>query len=153
MIVKTIHGAGSHVESFEGNMVISNCNVIVEENMAEQLKDIKMISSIIKLNDKTIYTNEKGEIAKIVETKSKKEKDEDFYKNEGISIFVKGQMMIGIHPDNLESNTIALNNGDLKIDWELLLSRANGTEKVEADWWEKELNKYAKSIISVRKDR
>lgn len=125
MIVKTIHGAGSHVESFEGRMLISNCNVIVEENLAEQLKDIKMFNSIVNLNEKTVCTNEKFEIAQFVERKSKKKKDEDFYKNKGISIFVKGQMMIGIHPDNLENNTRALNNGDMKIDWELLLSRAN----------------------------
>lgn len=54
--------------------------------------------------------------------------DEEFYKNEGIAIFVKGKMMIGIHPDNLVNNTKALNDGQLKIDWELLLSRANRNE-------------------------
>ena len=52
---------------------------------------------------------------------------ENFYKNEGISIFVKGKMVLGIHPDNLENNTKALNNGDIKIDWELLLAHANGS--------------------------
>jgi hypothetical protein len=65
MIVKTIHGEGSKVESFDGQMVIANCNITVEENLVEQLKDIRLINSIIYLSDKTIYTNESGEFYNI----------------------------------------------------------------------------------------
>ncbi|MFT4400548.1 hypothetical protein ACMX2I_10970 [Bacillus sp. SW14] len=41
----------------------------------------------------------------------------DFYKNEGVAIFIKGKMVYGIHPDNLHNNLKALKNGDLKIKW------------------------------------
>jgi len=81
------------------------------------------------------------------------ENNNDFYKNEGIAIFIKGQMVIGIHPDNLENNTKALNNGDMKLNWELLLSRAIGTEKVDNDWWTKELTEYTKAILNVKSDK
>ncbi|WP_345806127.1 hypothetical protein [Bacillus subtilis] len=43
----------------------------------------------------------------------KKESVEEFYKNEGAAIFVKGRMIYGIHPDNL--NNFVKVNGDLKI--------------------------------------
>jgi hypothetical protein len=119
MIVKTIHGAGSHVESVDGNMLISNCNVEVEENLVEQLNDIKMVSSVIKLSDKIIFTNEEGEFTHIDKIK-KQNNHNDFYKNEGIAIFVKGNLVYGIHPDNLESNLEALTKGDMKFDWEVI---------------------------------
>lgn len=70
--------------------------------------------------------------------------NEDFFKNEGIAIFVKGNMMIGIDPENLESNTKALNNGDVKIDWEYLLSKANGFET------DKGAHDLVKSCVSVK---
>jgi len=77
--------------------------------------------------------------------------NENFFKNEGIAIFVKGNMALGIHPENLENNTRALNNGDMKIDWELLLARANGTETFDKDWWEKKgAHDLAKAYITVK---
>lgn len=85
--------------------------------------------------------------------KNKKKIEEEFYKNEGIVIYVKGNPMLMIHPDNLENNTKALNNGDLKIDWELLLSRANGTEEHDENWWNKEITEYAKSILKTKSDK
>ncbi|MEC3664041.1 hypothetical protein [Bacillus subtilis] len=47
------------------------------------------------------------------EKNKKKESVEEFYKNEGAAIFVKGRMIYGIHPDNL--NNFVKVNGDLKI--------------------------------------
>jgi len=50
---------------------------------------------------------------------------EIFYKQEGAAIFIKGKMILGIHPDNLENNLKALNNGDMKIDWEAMNAHIN----------------------------
>lgn len=63
--------------------------------------------------------------------------NETFFKNEGIAIFVKGNMVLGIHPDNLENNAKALNNGAIGIDWELALELANKNKKGESDMPEK----------------
>lgn len=119
MIVKTIHGEGSHVESFNGNMLISNCNVTVEENMVDQLNDIRLVNSIIKLSDKTVFTNEHGQ-PYYVESINEKSSVDDIYKDEGIAIFIKGKLIYGIYPDNLENNLEALIKGDMKIDWEVI---------------------------------
>ena len=45
---------------------------------------------------------------------------QDFYKEEGIAIFIKGRMVLGIHPDNVENNLDALNSGAMKINWKSL---------------------------------
>lgn len=45
---------------------------------------------------------------------------EEFYKNDGMVIYVKGQPRIMIHPDNLESNLKALSNGAMLIDWSVM---------------------------------
>lgn len=42
---------------------------------------------------------------------------EDIYKNEGMAIFIKGKMVIGIHPDNLINNLYHLSEGNMKLDW------------------------------------
>jgi len=46
----------------------------------------------------------------------------DFYRNEGITIFVKGKFKLGIHPDNMENNIKALNDGTSKIAWDKFYS-------------------------------
>jgi hypothetical protein len=61
-------------------------------------------------------------------TENKRQELEELIRNEGIAIFVKGKMVIGIHPDNVENNTKLLNSGDMKIDWELLVQRVNELE-------------------------
>jgi hypothetical protein len=53
-----------------------------------------------------------------------KEVVEEMYKNEGMAIFIKGQMVIGIHPNNLESNLAALKDGSMKLDWGILRDNA-----------------------------
>jgi hypothetical protein len=41
----------------------------------------------------------------------------NIYKNEGMAIFIKGKMVIGIHPDNLINNLYNLSEGNMKVDW------------------------------------
>lgn len=85
---------------------------------------------------------------------NKKQELEDLIMDEGMAIIIKGQRMIGIHPDNLENNLKALNNGDLKLDWELMLSRANGTEVVDKDWWEKEgVHDMVRAFMTVKNNK
>jgi hypothetical protein len=50
---------------------------------------------------------------------------QDIYQNEGIAIFAKGKMILGIHPDNVENNVKSLDNGSMKINWECLLDTVN----------------------------
>ena len=50
---------------------------------------------------------------------------EDIYKNEGIAIFVKGEMMVGIHSNDVENSVEALSDGSMKINWRCLLDTAN----------------------------
>lgn len=73
MIVKTLHGIHSLVESIEGNMIINSCDVIVEENLFSQLEDIKMIGCVIKSPNKIIRTDEKGDIYKVTDIDAEKE--------------------------------------------------------------------------------
>lgn len=127
MLVRTIHGLGSQVESVKGNMYINNCDITVEENLVEQLNSIKMLNSVIKLSDKIIYTNDTGKFTQITEKENEVKKADvsDFYKEEGMAIFINGQMVIGIHPDNLENNLNALSDGTMKIDWKVIKERLN----------------------------
>lgn len=53
-------------------------------------------------------------------------KFDDVYVKEGMAIFIKGQMVVGIYPDNLENNLRALESGDLGIDWGYFLKRMEG---------------------------
>ncbi len=53
--------------------------------------------------------------------------EHDYYVSEGLAIFIKGKMVIGIHPDNLENNIRNLTTGNMQIDWEYLLE--NNTKK------------------------
>ena len=52
---------------------------------------------------------------------------DDKYVSEGLAIFIKGKMVIGIHPDNLTNNIRDLENGNMKINWGYLLE--NNTKK------------------------
>jgi len=52
---------------------------------------------------------------------------DNYYASEGAAVFIKGKMVIGIHPDNLENNIRNLATGNMKIDWERLLE--NSTKK------------------------
>lgn len=79
-----------------------------------------------------------------------KEELENFYKNEGMVIYIKGKPMIMIYPDNLENNLKALNNGDLKFDWELMLSRANDEENNDGNGIVEYKNTFSK-IDNVQK--
>lgn len=121
MIVRTIHGMGSRVESFEGNMIITNCNVVVEENLIDQLNEIKMINSVIKLPDTTIYTDDQGKFLKVVKDNPKNNGTlESVYKEDGMAIYINGRMVIGIHPDNLINNLENLHTGNMKFDWKTI---------------------------------
>lgn len=51
-------------------------------------------------------------------------KTQEFYKKEGIAIFIKGKMVVGVHPDNVENNVEGLDNGAMKLDWKTLLKNA-----------------------------
>lgn len=48
---------------------------------------------------------------------------EDLYKNEGMAIYIKGKMAVGIYPDNLENNIENLDNGRMRFDWKGMLER------------------------------
>lgn len=41
----------------------------------------------------------------------------NFYSTEGAALFVKGELKLGIHPNNLENNFKALEDGSMKINW------------------------------------
>lgn len=47
----------------------------------------------------------------------------DFYTNEGVVIIANGQMILGIHPDNVENNLMALADGRMQINWGSVLDR------------------------------
>lgn len=36
--------------------------------------------------------------------------NEDVYREAGIAIYIKGKMVVGIHPDNVENNVKALDS-------------------------------------------
>jgi hypothetical protein len=57
-----------------------------------------------------------------------KEELENYYKNEGMVIYIKGKPVIMIHPDNLETNIENLSNGNMWFDWGLMLHRVNNTQ-------------------------
>lgn len=60
------------------------------------------------------------------EKEVKKEIDiTDLYKNEGMAIFIKGKMVVGIYPDNLENNLKLLANGNMGFDWRVI-AKNNG---------------------------
>lgn len=46
-----------------------------------------------------------------------KNNNEKFYRENGIAIYYKGIMVVGIHPDNVDNNIKALDEGNLKINW------------------------------------
>lgn len=49
---------------------------------------------------------------------------DDIYKNEGMAIFIKGKMVIGIHPNNLINNLSNLEKGNMSINWSQLAENA-----------------------------
>jgi hypothetical protein len=49
----------------------------------------------------------------------------DIYKNEGMAIFIKGKMAVGIHPDNLENNLKHLAIGAMGFNW-ANIAKTNG---------------------------
>lgn len=51
--------------------------------------------------------------------------NDDLYKNEGMAIYIKGKMVIGIHPKNLENNLMHLTNGNMSFDWGVI-AKNNG---------------------------
>jgi hypothetical protein len=52
------------------------------------------------------------------------DKSNEIYKNDGIAIYIKGQMVIGIHPDNLINNLFHLSEGNMKLDWGIIAKNA-----------------------------
>lgn len=85
--------------------------------------DFKEIKRLWELNKEINFTADPiteediDTLIKIIDEQQK----EDFYRNEGFAVFVKGKLILGVHPDNLENNAKHLNNGDMKIDWEYAL--------------------------------
>jgi hypothetical protein len=53
--------------------------------------------------------------------------NEDLYKDEGLAIFIKGKMVIGIHPKNLENNLMHLAKGNMGFDWGII-AKNNGVK-------------------------
>jgi hypothetical protein len=50
--------------------------------------------------------------------------NENIYKNEGMAIFIKGKMVIGIHPDNLINNLYNLAEKNMNLDWGVVARNA-----------------------------
>jgi hypothetical protein len=65
------------------------------------------------------------------------DKSNEIYKNDGMAIYIKGQMVIGVHPDNLINNLFHLSEGNLKLDWGII-AKNSGIE----------LDKFPKNVIS-----
>jgi hypothetical protein len=121
MKVNFIKNAGSSYHmSVNGKLVIQHCDVTIEENFHE-LEDVKLENCVLMFADETVYTDHAGRIYKR-EPKNKI----DLFKEEGIAIYVKGKLVYGIHPDNVENNIEALDNGSMKFDWKQLLKNAEG---------------------------
>ncbi|MGV4321351.1 hypothetical protein [Bacillus mojavensis] len=72
------------------------------------------------------YINDKELDAIIKQArKGAKETDlDDFYREHGLAIYIKGVMVVGIYPDNLENNIEALDNGRMRFEWRQLLNNA-----------------------------
>lgn len=117
MKVKLIHGMGSVVDTEvkDKSVLILNCDVTVEENFHD-LNRVKMENCMINFADETVYTDPQGYIYRR-ESNNKR----DPFKEEGIAIYVKGKLVYGIHPDNVENNVEALSNGTMGFDWKKLL--------------------------------
>ena len=125
MQVKLIQGMGSVVDTEvkDKEVLIHNCDVTVEENFHD-LNKVKMENCVIYFADETVYTDPQGYIYK-----REPNNKPDPYKEEGIAIYVKGKLVYGIHPDNVENNVEALDNGSMKFDWKQLLKNAEEGRK------------------------
>lgn len=88
--------------------------------MANDFKEIKRLWELNKEINFTADPITEEDIDTLIKMIDEQRK-EDFYRNEGFAVFVKGKLILGVHPDNLENNAKHLNNGDMKIDWELAL--------------------------------
>jgi hypothetical protein len=60
--------------------------------------------------------------------KSEKVFHEELYKNNGMAIFVKGRMVVGIHPDDLIGILEGLSKENIKFDWSYSLEIARKGE-------------------------
>lgn len=89
-------GEGAHIPFHSSEITISS----VEEDF-NQIK--KEAWKYIRENVPNINTNTQP--------------IDDYYKDQGMAIFIKGKLAIGIHPDNLENNLKALKNNIMTIDW------------------------------------
>jgi hypothetical protein len=56
-----------------------------------------------------------------------KNQQADIFKNEGMAIFIKGNLTYGVHPDNLESNLKYLAKGAMGFDW-VNIAKNNGVQ-------------------------
>lgn len=65
--------------------------------------------------------------------------DEEYFKNEGIAIFMKGKMRIGIHPNNLENNCKALDDRGIIINWMDMLNNSDYVHNIGSNKSVKEL--------------
>ncbi len=134
MEIKVLPGGKVMQRMIGKDLTATNCDVRIDAGDVNQLNEVKLINCVIQSEGHQILTNEKGEIyseshyntwtpPKIIYNRS------DIYKDEGIAIYVKGKLVYGIHPDNVENNVEALDNGSLKFDWKQLLKNAEGGEE------------------------
>lgn len=53
------------------------------------------------------------------------------FREQGMAIYIKGKMVVGIHPNNLQNNIDGLASDDLKFHWPTLLKNAETCQGVE----------------------
>ena len=64
----------------------------------------------------------------------------DFYREQGIAIYIKGKQVIGIHPNNVDWTVKALDDGEFKIAWQHHLEwvlKQNSKEEFEKRYCER----------------
>ena len=66
---------------------------------------------------------------KMINKQKDKELIDSFYFEKGVVIRLLGVDVYSIYPDNVENNIKALDKGDLKFDWEVLLAEAKKNTK------------------------
>lgn len=44
----------------------------------------------------------------------------EFYRMHGMTIYIKGELIIGIHPNNLANNLYNLSTGNMTFDWGMM---------------------------------